>query len=251
MENGKTKNARQLFRQSLRGPNENSIAQVEWANRQIGGLEINKELLTVPRSFEASANVNLVAGDWDYAIAAGREWLRDQPFSSHPAIFTSYVASLIEDYERSIAILRRSLDLNPNDSRLINNLAFALGSANRLDEAAKVLKGIDVEKAPAISAITLAATFGLLCFRTGFPDRGREMYQLAVLRASNQGNAKYRAMANLYLAREELIASTPVAGTAVNRALVEASKIEDKEVALIADQVRKLEASVSSKLPIQ
>ena len=47
-------------------------------------------------------------------------------------------------------------------------------------------------------------------------------------------------MADLYLAREELIASTPVAETAVNRALVEASKIEDKEVAFIAEQVRNL-----------
>jgi hypothetical protein len=58
-------------------------------------------------------------------------------------------------------------------------------------------------------------------------------------------------MANLYLAREELIASTPSAETAVNRALVDASRMEDKEVALIADQVRKLESSAKSKIPIQ
>ena len=69
-------------------------------------------------------------------------------------------------------------------------------------------------------------------------------------RASSQGISKYRAMADLYLAREELIASTPVAETAVNRALVEASKIEDKEVAFIAEQVRNLEANKRSRIPV-
>jgi hypothetical protein len=58
-------------------------------------------------------------------------------------------------------------------------------------------------------------------------------------------------MASPYLAREELIASTPSAEAAVNRTLVDASKIEDKEVALIADQVRTLEESTKSKIPIQ
>ncbi|MFZ0318541.1 MAG: hypothetical protein WAL56_05395 [Candidatus Sulfotelmatobacter sp.] len=57
-------------------------------------------------------------------------------------------------------------------------------------------------------------------------------------------------MANLYLAREELIASTPNAETAVNRALVEAAKIEDKEVSFIAEQVRKLEAAKKSRIPV-
>ena len=54
-------------------------------------------------------------------------------------------------------------------------------------------------------------------------------------------------MATLYLAREELIASTHAAEAAFKRALSSASKIEDKAVALTADQVRKLEASLKSK----
>ena len=251
MENGKTRKARQLFRKSLEGPNENSVAQVEWANRTIGGLELDKGLLAVPRTFEASANLNLGAGKWNYAIADGLEWLRDQPFSKRPAVFTSYVVSLTEDYERSIGILKKSLNANPNDPMLINNLVFALGSANRLYEAESALRRIDIADSKGLSAITLAATAGLLLFRRGFPDRGREFYELAISRATAQGNSKYRVMASLYLAREELIASTTIAETAVNRALVDASKIEDNEVAFIAGQVRKLEASTKSKTPIQ
>ena len=251
MENGKMRKARQLFRKSLEGPNENSVAQVEWANRTVGGLEIDKELLALPKTFEASANVNLRAGQWNHAIAEGEEWLHDQPFSKQPALFTSYVASLIEDYEKSIGILKESLRANPDDPALINNLAFALGSANRLDEADSVLRRIDITNCDGIAAITLAATAGLLMFRAGLHDRGREFYQLAISRASSQGISKYKAMANLYLAREELIASTPVAETAVKRALVEASKIEDREVAFVAERVRSLEAAKKSRIPVE
>jgi tetratricopeptide (TPR) repeat protein len=251
MENGKMRKARQLFRKSLEGPNENSVAQIEWANRKIGGLIIDKELLALPKTFEARANFNLVAGEWNHAIADGEEWLRDQPFSKRPAVFTSYVASLIDDYEKSISILKKSLTANPDDPLLINNLAFALGSANQLEEAEAALRRIDIAEITGLPAITLAATAGLLLFRAGFPDRGREFYKLAISRASAQGISKYKTMANLYLAREELIASTSAAETAVKRALVDASKIEDKEVAFIADQVRKLEASTKSKIPVQ
>lgn len=249
MENGRMRKARQLFRKSLEEPNENSVAQVEWANRKVGGLEIDKELLALPKTFEANAQVNLLAGEWNYAIAEGEEWLRDQSFSKQPALFTSYVSSLIEDYEKSINLLKKSLRTNPDDPDLINNLAFALGSANRFEEADSVLGQIDLSSV-GLSAITLAATGGLLMFRAGYPHLGRELYQLAVARASSQGIAKYRAMANLYLAREELMASTSVAETAVNRALLEASKIEDKEVALIAEQVRNLEAK-KSRIPVK
>jgi tetratricopeptide (TPR) repeat protein len=251
MENGRMRKARQLFRKSLEGPNENSVAQVEWANRTVGGLEIDKELLALPKTFEANANVNLRAGEWNHAIAEGEEWLRDQPFSKQPALFTSYVASLIENYEKSIRILKESLHANPDDPALINNLAFALGSANRLDEADSVLRRIDITNCEGLSAITLAATAGLLMFRAGRPDRGREFYELAISKASSQGISKYRAMANLYLAREELIAATSAAEMAVNRALLEASKIDDKEVALVAEQVRNLEATKKSKIPVE
>jgi len=251
MENGKTRKARQLFRQSLEGPNENSVAQVEWANRQIGGLELDKSALSVPRSFEATANLNLIAGEWNPAVAHGMEWLRDQPFSKRPALFTSYVSSLIEDYETSISILRQSLSANPDDPSLINNLAFALGSVDQLEEADSLLRKMDLTETSQLSSITLPATTGLLFFRWGLPEFGRRMYELAATRAARQGNIKYRTLARLYLAREELLASTPTAEMAVNLALVEASKREDedKEVAFVAAQVRKLEEAAKSDRP--
>jgi tetratricopeptide (TPR) repeat protein len=247
MENGKERKARQLFRRSLEKPNENSLAQVEFANHRIGGLEIQEGSFAVPRTFEASANLSLTAGEWHNAIVQGVEWFHDQPFSKHPAVFTSYVSSLIGEYDRSISILTQSLNANHKDLTLINNLAFALASANKWQEAHERLKGIDIETISGVEAITLAATKGLVLFRAGFPDSGRLFYKLAMSRAVTQSDPRYRAMASLYLAREELLAYTEAAEAAVNQALNDASKVDDNQVALIADQVRNLQWSLKSK----
>jgi uncharacterized protein HemY len=250
LENGKNRHARQLFRRSMTAPNENSAAQVEWANRQIGGLDITDAPLSeIPRSFEVTAHLSLAEGNWAAAIAQGTNWLRDQPFSKRPAIFTSYVSSLVEDYSRSIDILRDSLKLNRDDSMLMNNLAFALASDNRTDDAIEVLRATDYERASGMSGITLAATHGLVAFRTNAPDIGRQLYKLAIERANKLGIRKYSLMADLYLAREEILASTSEAPTAVQQALAKASASSEKEVAVIADQVRGLFEKRKSESP--
>jgi tetratricopeptide (TPR) repeat protein len=240
LEAGKNRQARQLFRQSLAAPNENSAAQVEWANRRIGGLEIVDDLVKVPRSYEACAHVAQGRGEWQLAIRNGFCWLRDQPFSKRPAIFTSYVSSLIEEYGTSIDVLRLSLKVNPGDPTLINNLAFALASANRLDEAEAVLRGTDHNAVSGMTAITLAATRGLVLFRSGHADRGRELYQLAMRRAGALSVEKYRFQADLYLAREELLANAPVARDAAKKALTAAEKSTEPDVVVIAKQVQHL-----------
>jgi tetratricopeptide (TPR) repeat protein len=241
LENGKNRRARQLFRQALESPNENSVAQVEWANRKIGGLPIeDPSLFDLPRSFEANAQLSLVKGNWRAAINQGTNWLLDQQFSKHPAIFTSYVSSLIEDYSRSIGILRASLKANPNEPQLVNNLAFALASNNQLVEAVEALRGADYVNVTGGPGVTLVATHGLVLFRTGNPDKGRELYRLAIERAAKIGLQKYTLMAALYLAREELLAKTPVAQISAEQALTNALKSEDKDVGLVADQVLRL-----------
>ena len=185
LESGKRRHARQLFRRALISPNENSVAQVEWANRQIGGLEIEESFARLPRSYEAPAQVAFATGEWKQAIEHGLNWLRDQPFSKRPAVFTSYVSSLTENYSRSIQILRASLKVNTRDSTLINNLAFALASDNQVEKAVETLSGTDYTNATGISSVTLSATHGLVLFRAGFPDRGRSLYQLAIEKATH------------------------------------------------------------------
>ena len=240
LEHGKQRKAKQLFRQALEAPNENSVAQVEWASRHIGGLEFSERALEVPRSYEATAQRHQVNGEWELAIHQGTKWLNDQPFSKRAACFTSYISSLVEQYSRAIRILRSSLKVNPRDYTLINNLAFALASDNRIEEAAEVLRGTDYTQATGTAAITLAATQGLLLFRSNFCDGGRELYQLAMRKAQQMGNPNYTLRANLYLAREELLARTPIAKKVTGEALAAAAKSEDKEVTVVAAQVQGL-----------
>jgi tetratricopeptide (TPR) repeat protein len=240
LENGRKRHARQLFRRALASPNENSVAQVEWANREIGGLEVENGLPSVPCLHEARAQFALASGDWGLAIASGRDWLEDQFFSKSPAVFTSYVSSLIENYDASIEILRNSLRLNPGDSMLLNNLAFALASNNQVSDAIEVLRKADYAKEGGASGVTLPATHGLVCFRTNQAERGRALYRLAMDRAAALGAQKYKIMAELYLAREELLAMTAVAPVTAREALARAAKSPDKEVAVLAGQVRKL-----------
>jgi tetratricopeptide (TPR) repeat protein len=234
---GKQRKARQLFRKALEAPNENSVAQVEWASQKLGGLEVTESALMVPRSFEATARRHQINGEWASAIRQGTMWLSDQPFSKRAAIFTSYVSSLIEQYSKSAKILRKSLKLNPGDFTLINNLAFALASDNKVNEAAEVLNGTDYTQASGTGAITLAATQGLLLFRMGFPAKGREMYRLAVRKAQQLGNQSYTLRAHLYLAREEMLAQTPTARSVSEEALSAAIKSDSKDVLAVAEQV--------------
>jgi hypothetical protein len=240
LENGKNRQARQLFRRALMAPNENSFAQVEWANRQIGGLDAVGSLPDVPCLHEASAQIALASGAWDLAISFGRSWLKDQFFSKRPAIFTSYVSSLTEHYGDSVVMLRDSLRLNPGDPMILNNLAFALASNNQVVEAVDVLRKADYVAAGGAAGVTLPATHGLVCFRTNEPNRGRVLYRLAMERAAALGAQKYQLMAELYLAREELLAKTSAAGTTVKEALARASGSSDLEVAVLSQQIRRL-----------
>ena len=123
---------------------------------------------------------------------------------------------------------------------LMNNLAFALASENRTADAIEVLRATDYERASGMAGITLAATHGLVAFRTNDPDVGRQLYKLAIDRANKLGMKKYSLMADLYLAREEVLARTSAAPAAVQQALVKASASSEKEVAVIAEQVRGL-----------
>jgi Tfp pilus assembly protein PilF len=123
---------------------------------------------------------------------------------------------------------------------LINNLAFALASDNRIEDALQVLRSTDHETVTGVSGITLAATFGLVSFRMGEADRGRQLYQRAMEKATRLGIHKYRLMADLYLAREEMLARTSGCRVAAEQALARASKSSEKDVAIVADQVRRL-----------
>jgi tetratricopeptide (TPR) repeat protein len=235
---GSSKIAKRLFRRSLVQPTENSVAQAEWVSRGLSGLELEITKFRVPRPFEALAWDNFNKSQWEAAVASSMEWLRDQAFSARPAIFASYLSSgVLERYDDSITTIKSSLIPNPGDPSLINNLAFALASTARVDQAEEQLANIDRRQIRPVSSVTLLATSGLICFRKGMVEEGRRLYLEAMEEADRHSLPKHRAMAALYLAREEVVADTPAKSEAVKRALAESKGQNDPDFLAIFSRV--------------
>jgi tetratricopeptide (TPR) repeat protein len=210
--------ARRLLTAALVEPTDNTVAQAEWASRRIGDFTLNPQYLKVPFSFEARAWSSYFEGMWARALDECLKWLNDEPFSSRPADLGSFVATVaLEDYASGKELSRRGLIANPTDPILLNNLVFALASENRVDEALTEYQKIDQTRLDVKDKIPWLATGGLVAFRQGFLEKGRNLYRQAIDLTTD--DTFRRALATTYLAREELIAGTPDAVNAVERAI--------------------------------
>jgi tetratricopeptide (TPR) repeat protein len=235
---GRQQKARRLFRVSLNGPTENSLAQAEWASTQVGDLGIDPARIVVPRNYEASALHGLSKGNWQLAVDNACKWWRDQPFSWRPAVVASYVWSTIfEEHEKSIEIIEASLVSNPRDRLLTNNLAFALVNLGRTDEAEEILKSLHPLDVDDNSSICLLATEGLLCFKKGLSEVGRLLYLEAIEKARLMKQERFEAMASLYLAKEEILANLPTKEESLKRATKLAEKLAEPDVRVLLDRV--------------
>lgn len=224
LSNGKNRKAKKLFEDALVVPNENSLAQAEWASGEISNLHVNAAEVDVPLNFEARAREYFTAGHFDSALTQATEWFVDQPFSSRPAALASYIgATFFDDHKGAIEIVKKSLAANPGDPVLLNNLAFSLASLDRTAEAENALSDIN-RSDPDFSDITVTATKGLIEYRRGNVALGQEEYLHAIDLAQQAKNLDYLAQAMLYFAREELLSGSLDAEIVFKRA-VEASEL--------------------------
>jgi tetratricopeptide (TPR) repeat protein len=224
MESGAVRKARKLFGTSLAQPTENALAQAQYAKKLIG-MEVDAESFNIARQYEANA-LNAYSNQmWERSVFFGRCWADDQPFSTRPAIFVSFVSSsLLENYETSIGILKKALQINPDSPQLINNLVFALASEGSVDEAERELRKVDTNTLEEIHRVALTATEGLILMRRGHVEAGRDNYNLAMELAKKSGRRDYEAMAAVFLAREECLAKDPNADTTLRLAFEKAGK---------------------------
>jgi hypothetical protein len=204
---GSARDARKLFATSLAEPTENAVAQAEWASRQGARIELSADVLDeVRNSYEAHAQIASEKGDSDIAIQNAWLWLKDEPFASIPAIFGSHEASMAREYEEAILFAEVGLVANPQEFLLRNNLAFAMASVGRVDDAEVQLGEIHASALSARDALVYKATRGLIAFRKGAVAEGRQLYE-ETIRGTN--DPIMRAIAAIVLAREEILAETP------------------------------------------
>jgi tetratricopeptide (TPR) repeat protein len=208
LEAGRDRQARRLLGRSIEDPNENALAQVEWAREAekltIHGLQ--ERLEQDEESFEARALAAANAGRTEQALAEAWHWFFDEPFSTEPALFGSHEAAKIMRFEEGIAFAEHGLQANPQQPVLRNNLAFCLARLDRAEQAAVELRKINRDDMGSDDLAYVVATEGLIAFRSGDHDRGRRLYLEALQLTKRPTN---RALALLMLAVEEFRIRAP------------------------------------------
>jgi tetratricopeptide (TPR) repeat protein len=204
LRSGADRRARRLLARATGDPTENALAQVEWASRQDSGLELSTTELSLPSAYEARAQHWLEAGKWKPGTDAAQLWLEDQPFSTVAAIVASYGAMTgLQDFRLGFTLAERGLRIDASDPGLLNNAAYASVELGDYDRAAGFLRRANNSSVPGGDRVALLATAGMLAYRRGDFEHGREGYRTAMRVARASRDVAREAMAATMMAREE------------------------------------------------
>lgn len=231
--NGRTKPGKHHFRQSLLDPNENSLAQAAWAQ---DAMNIG---ILLPSSFEPDANEarhrdHLQKGEWELALQEGLSWQADQPFSRFAGASTSYVASMgLEKYDVALEVAKLALTTDPSDPTIANNAAFAAAQLGETQEAHRLLSRVSTYMSEE-EALVITATRGLIAFREGKVNLGRESYQEALAGFREAGMRFHIAIAAALWAMEEVRIRSSLMHELVRstRSVIEAAPSPDSKLLL-------------------
>ncbi len=203
---GSQKKSREFFNKALINPNDNSLAQIEWASNRDKQIIVNPSNFNVRMNFEALTLDNFHNNEYNQALDNAAKWFIDMPFSKRPIMFGSNLAStVLKDQSKAISFLNAGLVSHPNDPQLINNLAYSLALDNRPNEAFEQLNKIKNDSEyNETTQICLTATKGLALFRSGLIDAGRNFYIDAIEQSKQMKNQELNWIAILNYAREEV-----------------------------------------------
>ena len=212
IENGSQLKAKRFFRVGAEAPNGNVKAQLQWLRiHHAKGVPANAPLRDSLDDHEACALDLRVDGRWSEAILSCEEWGKDEFFSERPFCLGSYIAiEALGDADHAERILREGLIANRNDTVLLNNLAIALAMQGKLEESKSTLANAEkkIAGSPFEDKVILMATSGLVAYRSGNVDRGRNQYLKVMKMTSENGRRDETRRAALYMALEELEART-------------------------------------------
>lgn len=215
---GNRRKARKDFGRSLVDPTGSALAQGEWASPTLGpDLVSVRALRSTPEPSEAFAYHLYRTGHFRFVPDICLRWANSDPFSIRPFEFGTATAGLIEEYEKAAQLALRGLELRPNAPTLLNGAAFALASLGKLAEATELLDRISATEEERARHIA-SANRGLIAFRLGDSDKAKSLYREAAAGFSRLGMAELSARAQVYLAREALLAGSDEASEMLNAA---------------------------------
>lgn len=231
---GKNRVAKRFFADSLIAPNDNSIAQVEWANRREGlGFDVRRKVREVPLTFEAQFWVNYERRNEAMSKQLVRDWAIDEPFSSRPIVMGTFLGGIYEDYQLGLELGEAGLIANPDDEQIVNNIAFIEASQGNLVRAWHRIQELSNYKSPHFVANT-----GLIAYRMGEIELGRQCYRAAVKLAKLAKQPQTEALAILYFAREALLAGDPQSESIAEYAAKTAKNHDTTSVRVLWDRLR-------------
>lgn len=232
---GRDKRARKFLDLARTEPTENAAAQLAFESLR-GGF-IAKPVHEPERRFEAEAIEASGRRDWRGAIESGLKWQNDQPFAVEPAAFLSYVAAVgAERYDIAEQAASTGRLANPQDATIANNLAFALANQGKYDEADTILAHGPIPQNE-VETFVYSATRGLMAFRRGSLEEGRERYSHAVQSCLDLGLTDKAALAASFWAREEVYANTMEAVEVVNRAFALARRAPESDASVVLSRL--------------
>lgn len=207
--NGSHKKSREFFEISQIKPNDNSLAQLEWASEKDNRIKIISQEDEVKLKYEALALDDYQNGRYESALENAMKWLKDMPYSKRPVMFGSNLASIVlKQYHKSISMLGAGEISHPYDPQIINNLAYAYALNNEPDKAFGELSKLRDAHQDEITESCLLATKGLAYFRKGQPTEGRFFYGKAIDKTHTLKNKNLNWIAILNYAREEILADS-------------------------------------------
>jgi len=208
--NGHKKKAKKLLKTALISPNDNSLAQVGWILNNDYLFETNLSDYLIDNKYEALALDNYYGKKWNEALDNSIAWFCDLPFSKRPLVFGAHIADILDRPEFARRLLIEGLISHPKDAQIINNLAYSFALENKLPEAesylAKLPSSSDIDP---VSKICLTATRGLISFRKGLAQEGRELYYETLKETKSIANRHLNLLAALNFAREEILSRSP------------------------------------------
>ena len=202
LSHGKSGKAKNLFGQSLIFPNENSLAQAEWASHLIQDLDIGFD--KGKSAHEALSHRNLEEGEYEKSFNNARSWLKDQPFSKAAAQHASYVSgSMMDNNSVAINVCKFGLNFHPLDFTLLNNLTYSLAVDGKGEEARQVFDTIEYEKLEPRHQVIWNATEGLLLYASDKSEQGSKSYDKAYQLAIKIKDNRLAAQSMLYKLRAQ------------------------------------------------
>jgi tetratricopeptide (TPR) repeat protein len=215
---GSDKKARVLFKHALSHPNDNSLAQAEWAATKLR-LVVDHQALQTPMSFEANSHNAYRHQQIEEAIQHAVLWSRDEPFASRPLDAQCYLLSLEGRYAEALLAAKAAHRLDGDELGPAMNLLFSKIQAGDLDDAMEDFLRLGRHQSLKQYATQYLANGGALAYALGDVANARQLYQRAIRSARARGEPATEGLARAFFARIATDAEDPQAPAIVQEAV--------------------------------